>query len=69
MDSPTNSSLDHTLVVKQQVAQDRFQASGDNREQPWKKLVGGVEKVNKESPAGEDFFPCQNGFHAHSLAA
>jgi hypothetical protein len=38
------------------------------REQPWKSLVDAIEKENKDSPIGKDFFPCADGFYAHSLA-
>ena len=52
-----------------QEAKNQAAAAKDEREQPWKNLLDEIEKANKDSPVGEDFFPCQNGFYAHSLAA
>lgn len=47
----------------------KAQASQDQRQQPWKELLGEIEKEAKAAPVGEDFFPCKNGFSDHSLAA
>ncbi|KAJ4205387.1 hypothetical protein NW759_014613 [Fusarium solani] len=44
-------------------------ASVDEPDQPWKALVDVIDKENKNNPVGADFFPCEDGFYAHSLAA
>ncbi|GAW17963.1 hypothetical protein ANO14919_074320 [Xylariales sp. No.14919] len=41
----------------------------DTREQPWQSLMPALKKQNEDAPVGQDFFPCQDGFYAHSLAA
>ncbi|KAJ5442009.1 hypothetical protein N7445_005016 [Penicillium cf. griseofulvum] len=48
---------------------DNITSSGDELEQPWKVLVEEIEKENKANPLGQDFYPCADGFYAHSLAA
>jgi hypothetical protein len=40
----------------------------DRRIQPWQSLMEEIEREISLSPPGSDYFPCQNGFFAHSLA-
>lgn len=40
----------------------------DGRVQPWQSLMAEIERESNLSPPGSDYFPCQQGFHAHSLA-
>lgn len=40
----------------------------DARIQPWQAIMDEIERQNSLSPPGSDYFPCQNGFYAHSLA-
>lgn len=43
-------------------------AEDDQRIQPWQQLMGEIERESSLSPPGSDYFPCQQGFFAHSLA-
>ncbi len=43
-------------------------ADEDQRIQPWQSLMDEIERESSLSPPGSDFFPCQQGFFAHSLA-
>ncbi|KAK4166350.1 hypothetical protein QBC43DRAFT_286801 [Cladorrhinum sp. PSN259] len=40
----------------------------DARIQPWQAIMEEIERQNSLSPPGSDYFPCQHGFYAHSLA-
>jgi hypothetical protein len=40
----------------------------DRRVQPWQSLMEEIERESRLSPPGSDYFPCQDGFYAHSLA-
>lgn len=61
----SNADSQKTSATKGPKAQD----SETQRQQPWKQLLGEIEKEAKSTPVGEDFFPCKNGFSDHSLAA
>ncbi|KAK4172753.1 hypothetical protein QBC36DRAFT_69793 [Triangularia setosa] len=40
----------------------------DHRTQPWHSLMDEIERENILNPPGNDWFSCELGFHAHSLA-
>ncbi len=40
----------------------------DTRIQPWQSLMEEIERESNMSPPGSDYFPCQDGFYAHSLS-
>lgn len=40
----------------------------DTRIQPWQSLMDEIARQGSLAPPGSDYFPCQDGFHAHSLA-
>ncbi|KAK4201002.1 hypothetical protein QBC40DRAFT_264558 [Triangularia verruculosa] len=40
----------------------------DHRSQPWHSLMDEIERENMLNPPGSDWFSCNLGFHAHSLA-
>lgn len=40
----------------------------DNRVQPWQSIIEEIERQGILSPPGSDYFPCRDGFFAHSLA-
>ncbi|KAK1765101.1 hypothetical protein QBC33DRAFT_545739 [Phialemonium atrogriseum] len=46
----------------------RLDSEEDNRLQPWQSLMDEIERESSLSPPGRDYFPCQDGFYAHSLA-
>lgn len=41
----------------------------EKREQPWQKLIKEIIADAEKNPLEKDFFPCKDGFEAHSLAA
>jgi len=41
----------------------------DARAQPWKKIYDELTAHDKENQLHEDFFDCNEGFHAQSLGA
>jgi hypothetical protein len=43
--------------------------STEQREQPWQKLIDEIMADAEKNPLEKDFFPCKDGFEAHSLAA
>lgn len=71
-ESPTTEpgKLDTDLSQKADSAQQdaTTPVEKDSRIQPWQSLMVEIERQNTLSPPGSDYFPCQDGFFAHSLA-
>lgn len=72
--SPLQNSVDITttgtpplLITLTDHAND-LQQQEDNRIQPWQCLIEEIERQDSLSPLGSDYFPCHDGFFAHSLA-
>lgn len=61
------SSVDSLQPV--QTAETNPGEISEDREQPWKKLVGVVDEDSKLQSGEEDLFPAQDGFHSHTVAA
>ena len=47
----------------------KTQDNTEQREQPWKNLIDQIVDDAQKNPLDKDFFPCQDGFEAHTLAA
>lgn len=69
MDSPTTCPVIRDNHVDSLYYDMAGAVTHEEREQPWTALEDELEKEKNAQPVGTDFFPCVDGFYAHSLAA
>ena len=67
--SPIMEKLPNPVQQEVQASSAATAAAADEREQPWKSLIEDIVAEAKKNPREKDFFPCEDGFEAHSLAA
>ena len=72
MDQPEPTAVpDTTKMVKpwlDTAVPQPGKISTDQRDQPWQSLLADIQREAQQTPFGTEYFPCDKGFYAHSVA-